>query len=310
MMAPGPGPAREEAGVRRDGSFRVLLGVDGQRPSFLAEELVRALVDRERCDVTVVCSNSFDMSLHQSEVLGLGRYSPEAGYRHAVSLVDAAVERLRADGIRAAGKVREGDPVLALLAAARTASADLVVAGAGTASWAGIPLLGRVAGRLLADAPCSVVVVRSWLSGVGGVPVLLATDGSPGAEHALRAFACFADPARCHVVVAGVARPAHFELWGPLPADAEAGAGRDDAALHVAAAAGLLADRGFSCTQEVAEGRAAEALLQVGERHGCRLVVAGSRGLGPVRGMVMGSVSDKLARSAPAVFVGRIGMLR
>lgn len=51
--------------------------------------------------------------------------------------------------------------------------------------------------------------------------------------------------------------------------------------------------------QEILEGNAANEIVASAKRLGADLIVLGSRGLGPLKGMVMGSVSQKVSEKAP-----------
>jgi len=55
---------------------------------------------------------------------------------------------------------REGDPAEELLEVARAASADLVIVGRRGRDFVARTLLGSVAARVVAQAPCDVLVVR------------------------------------------------------------------------------------------------------------------------------------------------------
>jgi nucleotide-binding universal stress UspA family protein len=57
-------------------------------------------------------------------------------------------------------RLAEGDPVEALIAAASDSDADLIVVGARGRSFLARTLRGSVAERLVARAPCSVLVAR------------------------------------------------------------------------------------------------------------------------------------------------------
>ncbi|MGH2688052.1 MAG: universal stress protein, partial [Actinomycetota bacterium] len=70
-------------------------------------------------------------------------------------------------------------------------------------------------------------------------------------------------------------------------------------------AAAILRDGGFDCGVRTVRGLPAAALLELAESEGSSLVVVGSRGHGRLHRMALGSVSDVVARHAPAAFVGR-----
>ncbi len=75
--------------------------------------------------------------------------------------VESARSRLSECGRDAGGSIRIGDPAAEIMASVDEQNADLIVAGArGTSLIQGL-LVGSVADRLLNDARCSVLIVRS-----------------------------------------------------------------------------------------------------------------------------------------------------
>jgi nucleotide-binding universal stress UspA family protein len=149
-------------------------------------------------------------------------------------------------------------------------------------------VLGSVSGSIVHAAPCPVLVVHRAPSGDGRVKVVVGTDGSAGATRSIEAFAGFADPAGCEVTVVTVADD-----------------GQGDAQEHLEAASGVLTAAGFRVETAVVPGKAAGAILEHAEQRSADLVVIGARGLGRFRAKVLGSVSDRIVRHAPATFVGR-----
>lgn len=73
--------------------------------------------------------------------------------------VDAAVERLKRSGWRARGEVRTGVPLTQLLAAVKSARADILVLGARGVAGVTRFLLGSVAETALKRSPVSVLIV-------------------------------------------------------------------------------------------------------------------------------------------------------
>ncbi|MGI8708931.1 MAG: universal stress protein [Actinomycetota bacterium] len=62
---------------------------------------------------------------------------------------------------------------------------------------------------------------------------------------------------------------------------------------------------GFDSKGTVLLGSPGPQLLKEAENLQADLVVAGARGIGPIRRAFLGSVTDQLARHAPATLVGR-----
>lgn len=273
--------------------MRILLATDGNAPAAAAVRLLDRLASRARSAIAVVAVSGFETVLAEAEKVG--RYDPAAGRRHAEAVLDTALSDLRDAGFTADGSVREGDPAGEILSAATGHAAEVIVVGAGHSRPVETLVLGSTSTKILHTAPCSVLVVHE--SGAGQARVLVGADGSAGSAASVRALAGLADPARAAVRVLAVAPAA-----GGTPEDV-ARAARETAARAAEEAAVPLRGAGFDVTIEVAQGEPASTLLDRADEHD--LFVVGSRGMGAIRRALLGSVSDALARRAPATLVGR-----
>jgi nucleotide-binding universal stress UspA family protein len=74
-------------------------------------------------------------------------------------IVEGAVRRIEAAGLAAKGRIAHGDPCHALVEAARTHEADLIVVGAHHHSAARRWVTGSVAAYLAEHAPCPLLIV-------------------------------------------------------------------------------------------------------------------------------------------------------
>lgn len=135
--------------------------------------------------------------------------------------------------------------------------------------------------------------------------ILAAVDGSPGSDVAVEIAADLADalPASLTLVsVAGlhhvVGRPESATVRVRLDAEEHARAILHAAASHVPV--------GIPVALRIAWGQVEPALLRELRAGGHDLLVLGSRGLGPVRGTLLGSTGYAMLRRSPVpVLIGR-----
>jgi len=133
-----------------------------------------------------------------------------------------------------------------------------------------------------------------------GTKIVVATDGS---EHAARAVEWCAEHAAAfdaEVVVVHAMGPPRYTgiapsyIWVRAASVEQQKARRDRATREWCVP---LAAAGVPFRVEIVEGDPAEAVARVAHEEGAALVVAGRRGLGPVREHLLGSTSRALTHS-------------
>ena len=188
---------------------------------------------------------------------------------------------------------------------AESEGADAVVVGSSHRGPAGRVLAGSIAERLLQGAPCPVAIAPAGYrqrSGISLSVVACAFDGSDEAQVALQHAGYLARRAGAVLRLLAVHQPELIFGIDEVPVGydpkelAQAEQERLVRELEVAAA-GLEA--GIEVQHELLEGSAVEALATAAA-NGVDLLTAGSRGYGPVRRVLLGSVSSGLVRSSPA----------
>jgi nucleotide-binding universal stress UspA family protein len=143
--------------------MRVLLAVDGSK---FSDAAVQAVIDQTRStngEVRVLHVIESPMLLVNRE---RGGYDPALDKAWAVekkraeALVKKTVERLRANGLKAAGTIEDGDPRSKILEIAKSWRADLIVLGSRGLRGLAHLLMGSVSEAVARHAKCSVEVVR------------------------------------------------------------------------------------------------------------------------------------------------------
>lgn len=188
-------------------------------------------------------------------------------------------------------EVIRGPTSAALLHLAERHASMIVVGSRGLGGFRGL-LLGSVSRQLCEHSSCPVTVVRH-LPEDRDVRLETIVVGVDGSGHAARALAHAGDLAERTGARIVAVHAAHGAAPDPsVQPMARRGRSLPDlmedwcTPLHV---------RGLDDHESViAEGDPRTALLQVAEERGADLVVIGSRGLGPVSKLVLGSVASSL----------------
>ena len=133
--------------------------------------------------------------------------------------------------------------------------------------------------------------------------IVVAVDGSGHAKRAVALAGELADKHSAELVLVTVSH-------GPLPEPLQAFASAEDLD-HREVLKRVLRDAEEAARKEGArdvtstleDGDPATAILGVAERHGADMIVVGSRGLGELKGLVLGSVSHKVTHLAKCTCV-------
>lgn len=235
---------------------------------------------------------------------------PESREKQASSYLDRLVERL--DGARrgVSSTVLAGDVAEAIDAHARDTGAGLIVMathGHGPISRA---WLGSVADRLLRFSSVPLLLIRPDEADepdFGELPayrhILVPLDGSDRAEEVLDLAVPLGalHGARFTLVLAS---PILLQVDAPdmaatLPLDPTLVArARDEAGAYLERVAERLRKRDIECATAVLDGLPAEVINAHAAEHGADMIALTTRGLGGLSRLLLGSVADKLIRSA------------
>ena len=193
------------------------------------------------------------------------------------------------------------DEVPATIIVNEATADDLVVLGSSGAGAVKSFLLGSVVASVLRDCPCPVVVIPEQLRPSTG-RIAVAVDGSPASDRALRWAAHEAELRSADLVVA--------HAWHYPYRVTDGGVGRRDDAAQVDAA--IVLDRSIEraralttapIERRLVEGNTVQCLLDL--CNDSDWIVVGSRGRGGFKSMVLGSVTQAVAKHAtvPVVVV-------
>jgi nucleotide-binding universal stress UspA family protein len=251
--AVGPGGARPILS-------RILVGVDGTEAAFEACRQVARLAEADTTvDAVAVVHLGPDVAaaLEAGHVTDVLEREAEAALEQAVAILGPRARARRVDGLAAPALLEElgraGTTLLALGSHGHRRTTEI--------------LLGGVAGELLHEAPCSVLIARPAPAATFPRALVVGHDGSAQADGAL-----------------AVANQLAARFGSPLRViTAVAGKGVDLAHVHLRMPFG-----------ESVDDHPVQALVEAARE--ADLLVVGSRGLHGLR--ALGSVSERVAHQA------------
>jgi nucleotide-binding universal stress UspA family protein len=206
--------------------------------------------------------------------------------------LEAASAAARAAGVDPETRILAGDAGDALVEEAERDGVDLLCVGPDSGLLGGAIRFGHVAGKILGEATCSVLIAR------------------PAGPAFPRHIACAIDGSEASVntalLAAGVARATDAELrlvhvvpvfrgrneeWTLDP--------QDESPPELEPSVKAVSSLGVEPIREMAMGRPERTLVRVAVRDEVDLVVVGHRGIGGVTRALLGSVSEHVAHHAP-----------
>lgn len=270
--------------------MKLLVGYDGSDGGRDALELTRVLGEATGAGVLVVTVLPYGPLPIPYEIL------EEEEAERAKPLFEEAKERLGGLEVetRAFGG---GSPAGVINDLAEKEEVETIVVGSPHRGAIGRVVIGSVADGLLHGAPCEVLVAPSGYAKEERGPfrtIAVAYDDTPEAKAALARAEAIARDCRATIVVYTVSAPVAVVpgAAGYTPAiPPEAGA------IVTRTVKGV--DERLAATGRALSGIPGPAIVEACEEAGADLLVAGSRGYGPVARVLLGSVSTQLAHKAP-----------
>ncbi len=188
-------------------------------------------------------------------------------------------EQAQAQGVPLALQARRGpEPYQEIVDEARERHSDLIVIRRrGKRGFLANLLLGEMVSRVVANAPCSVLIVpraaHMWQQ-----RVLVAAEPGPQGQKLVALAGAVAAECRLPITVVTVAEASR----------------QGEAQTFVEASVAQLQQRGLQAQGQVLTGRPYEQILQAGRERGADLIVMGSRGDPQLGRALIGGVAQKV----------------
>lgn len=286
--------------------MRVVLGLDTSAASQVAHGFVTAAT-WPRGSAFVLVTAFDDAGAWATKIPGGGWFDETTPSTPRPDLLDA-LDAFAAP-LRRAGHVvelrAEAGPIGAVLRdSASREAADLIVVGSRGRGVVASAIGGSVSADLTDHAPCPVLIARR----PSVSRVLVATDGSPSAKAIPEILARWrflhALPTDVVSVAPRPAAAADFLVtaWAPTPEIGHDPQADELVARHHRYADELaesLREAGWNATPVVRVGDAARQIVKAAVELGCDLAITGSRGLGDLKRLMIGSVAHDVLLHTP-----------
>jgi nucleotide-binding universal stress UspA family protein len=292
--------------------MKVLLAVDGSQYSEATIGLARALRIGKKAEMailTVIPEHVFLGGHTLADLLGrsaaLKIRMQKAEEEKALELLRKVSRSLAAPGREVETMIHRGSPADEIIKTCRDMSADLVLVGfKGTGDGPEF-LLGSVAHKVIKYAPCSVLVTKTRPETVNRVLVPL--DGSKHSDETVQFLLRMSLPPRTEVLVMVVLQSFAATFVKAYTLDAERDreivtelqeAEEEAAGRVLTEAETQLRTGGYRVMTIVSRGDPSREILREAAQSSVDVIALGAKGLTGVRGFLLGSVAQRVARYA------------
>jgi len=275
---------------------RLLVGYDDSPASRAALLEAAHWVKKHGGELALVHAAFFD-----TEEFGIAPEQLEKRVALGRRLCAAAVESVAAEpGVPARPIICEGEPPDVLLDTADGMDADLIVLGTYGRRGLRRMLMGSVTAQVISKARSDVLVVHRPCQECRGEyrSLLVPYDGSAFSRAALER-ACELSAADGSRITALYVIPRYEEMVGFLRTEGISARLAEEGAKIVAGAARIAAARGVTVATAVAEGAAADRVVDAVKQSGFDLVVMGSHGHRGMERALLGSTAERVIVNAP-----------
>ena len=292
--------------------MKILIALDASEGSVVARDLVVFLPLPDSTEVHLVAA--YQVPTDWAPELGAGLAWIDDAETAMQDTLHETLGSLAAPfvaaGITPIEHVVRGRAATAICNVARSIGADLLVTGSRGRGVIAATMLGSVAAEVATHAPCPILVARSPVIS----RLLIATDGSRSAEHIpdrLEAWSLFRGLS-ADVVAVSISDTPTFEFIVGLYTLGDDRLAEKRRNLHeryatsAEAMAARLSAIGIPATGHVRNGDVAHEILHAARDAGADLVITGSRGLGALDRLLLGSV----ARNVLTHFDGSVLVMR
>jgi nucleotide-binding universal stress UspA family protein len=202
-------------------------------------------------------------------------------------------------GIEVQSLLCEGDPPDVILDVAQGKQADLIVLGTHGRKGLNKLLMGSVTSRIIADAPTDVLVVKKPCIECSGEykSILVPFDGSDFSKRALNRACRLAQNDNAEVTVLYVI-PRYEEMIDFFKTASIRMSLYREAARITASAKGLASLQGIMVKTGIAEGHAADKIIEAARKMVNGLIVMGSHGYRGMNKAIMGSTAERVILDA------------
>ena len=268
---------------------RIVVGFDESDGSRDAIALAKALADRLDSDLTL--AGVVPPPLGGSLMPAL----PANAFTNLVEQARVGIEDAAAEAGADSKIIQSSSAARGLEELTETLEGDLLVLGCARAD-AGRVRAGHKARSLMQGSPCSIALAPVGFRDAD--PVLsrigVAIDGSPESALALECALALAGPdTELHLITVATDFAETWGFWGATYALAELGDASRESAEKILDTAAASVPEGVKVSKVMAEGLAPEEIRRL-STDGLDLLCLGSRGYGPIRRVLLGSVSSEL----------------